>query len=911
MITKWRTHLKQLTRCIVIGQNIHQGCLSNAGVPEGDALSILAMTSLSFAWKCFIAHEGANSYSYADNLEWNSHDHLIHRAILTKTLELMNAMLVKVSPTKSWAWALDKDGKIEWEKLWKEFFPQHALSFESDAVDLGVEIHYNKKLKHTIIPTRFNNAIERAKKLEKLPANCEVKSKMVSTSVIPTAIYGLELAYAGKKLFHNLRTAISKCFVGNYKSTNPWLVCALFGKDGSDPELHYLIRLFRFVRKYAIRHEQDSHVFWHLVLMHDGNATRVLGPAAVFAQACIRLGWTVVEPGKVRTHMGDIICLHNSDPKHLRERLHDAWDNLVWNEISHRVNLREMSNFSLSKTRQLLKQLPCHQRVLVVMQIAGCIQTNIARSKYQSGVTEKCLFCDSTDTVTHRMFCCPVTEPLRVKYQNHLNDFKQLPRWMINCPLVPKHQDFICHNMVCGTRTFPATPDVISTEPTIVFTDASMCALGSHTVNDAGLAVVTMPKPNSEELEKIVNTARQTQQMPAFSCYFTGKVVGRQTVNRGELLAGAIALDVSKHLHLIVDSQYTLHLLQEIQSLPSPLPFCNHENYDIIKQIWHKMNHHKHESLTFEKIKSHLDVQPDMTDDMIFKIWGNTHADAAAKAATSIDLPGFANMHNQITKFDEQQSETLLNFFYYITEMVALFQTAFSKLGDQNDVPFVDRFDALNIWPKQRCVCPAIPDFTPELIKCMYFTETFTRRLIMWLCKLQWPPEKQDDDPGITYLELFLDFYLATNSLPPVNVASSLNTNPIYKLVGEGPADPSLALQPRLMHQTLRVFEFALKYVAKLFGSHLVPIEYSGQTLCLSHLGVKGARGGFTIRPTLLHFDEVLMRISQTAHGATKHFSIDNIDLPRTEAHITIDFQQSDYHRTGTSYMHFKKFVRR
>ena len=89
----------------------------------------------------------------------------------------------------------------------------------------------------------------------------------------------------------------------------------------------------------------------------------------------------------------------------------------------------------------------------------------------------------------------------------------------------------------------------MSTEPTTVFTDASMSALGSHTVNDAGLAVVTKPKPNSNEIEQIVNTARHTQQMPASSCYFTGKVVGRQTVNRGELLAGAIALDVSKHLH--------------------------------------------------------------------------------------------------------------------------------------------------------------------------------------------------------------------------------------------------------------------------------------------------------------------------------------------------------------------------
>lgn len=45
------------------------------------------------------------------------------------------------------------------------------------------------------------------------------------------------------------------------------------------------------------------------------------------------------------------------------------------NEISHKVNLREIGNFSLTKTRQLLSHLPCHQRILVVMQIAGSIQT--------------------------------------------------------------------------------------------------------------------------------------------------------------------------------------------------------------------------------------------------------------------------------------------------------------------------------------------------------------------------------------------------------------------------------------------------------------------------------------------------------------------------------------------------------
>ena len=267
-------------------------------------------------------------------------------------------------------------------------------------------------------------------------------------------------------------------------------------------------------------------------------------------------------------------------------------------------------------------------------------------------------------------------------------------------------------------------------------------------------------------------------------------------------------------------------------------------------------------------------------------------------------------MHRQITQFDIQQSDVLKVFYVFITEVVTSFQSAFSKMTDATSVPFVDRFDALNMWPKQRCVCPIIPDFTPELIKCMSFTETYTRRLVMWLCRLQWAPQKSQEDPGITYLELFLDFYLATNSLPPLNVACSSNTNPEYKLVGEGRPDPSLALKPRLMHQTLRVFEFSLKYVSKLFGGHLIPVEYCGQTFCLSHLGVKGVRGGMTVRPAILHSDEVLTLISRTAHDTTKHFSIDSIQLPTSRPSIDVSYRDSDFSRTGTSYMHFKRFLR-
>ena len=79
--------------------------------------------------------------------------------------------------------------------------------------------------------------------------------------------------------------------------------------------------------------------------------------------------------------------------------------------IMHRVNLSDIPNFDLRQTHRILKEVPSHQQVLVLYHLSGAINTNIIRSKYDSQYdTQQCSFCQSRDTLEHRIFECPVTQ---------------------------------------------------------------------------------------------------------------------------------------------------------------------------------------------------------------------------------------------------------------------------------------------------------------------------------------------------------------------------------------------------------------------------------------------------------------------------------------------------------------------
>lgn len=89
-VLQWMKALTGLRRSCCIQGNMGPPLPSNTGVPEGDCISILAMTAITFAWTCFTKTEGVEQFSYADNWEWLTHEHHLKPECFTLDTEVFS-----------------------------------------------------------------------------------------------------------------------------------------------------------------------------------------------------------------------------------------------------------------------------------------------------------------------------------------------------------------------------------------------------------------------------------------------------------------------------------------------------------------------------------------------------------------------------------------------------------------------------------------------------------------------------------------------------------------------------------------------------------------------------------------------------------------------------------------------------
>ena len=224
-VSQWIGALTNLRRSCCIQNSMGLPLPSSTGVPEGDCISILAMTAITFAWICFTRMDGIEQFSYADNWEWLTHDHNLNQTVLLLTQKFSHAMRLTISPTKSWCWASSKQGENKWRPTWNLVFPGQPMNCLRHANDLGQEVHYVSKHKMVNTSSRFDKAIAKAARIQNLPCDLQTKIQLVNRSVLPMALHGAEATHIGKKLITKLRTTISRCLIGGWKQASPWVVC--------------------------------------------------------------------------------------------------------------------------------------------------------------------------------------------------------------------------------------------------------------------------------------------------------------------------------------------------------------------------------------------------------------------------------------------------------------------------------------------------------------------------------------------------------------------------------------------------------------------------------------------------------------------------------------------------------------
>ena len=710
-----------------------------------------------------------------------------------------------------------------------------------------------------------------------------------------------------KQQLAKLRTAVSRCLIGGWKQTSPWLVC---GVCLCDPQMVLYQRILNRLQRLLIKTPSLGEKFWDIALARVEANGAPFGPAGVFAQMCKSLNWEILPQFQIRVHPSIVLDFCKNDRGDFHTALIQSWGRIVMVNIMHRVNLSDIPNFDLRQTHRILKEVPSHQQVLVLYHLSGAINTNIIRSKYDSQYdTQQCSFCQSRDTLEHRIFECPVTQTIRENNQALINDLMDTHKSFLHCPLFPVHDDWTLEHALCLSRGLDYEIEH-TCDKVIAYTDGSTIPNNKATHLHSAYAVITIPTFIGEHKREVVEQYKADSTIPAFDVLVLSRVHGHQTNNRAELSSLVHAVASSTNVEAISDSSYAIQVVQDVIAEPDIKAHYKRANIDIIRQLIFYLKSMCHDSIVLRKVASHMQITSDTDVDLAFDYIANSVADLAAKQARINNIDYFVTLNDEIQRHDERWWDLLFRFYVYIVQMAQAYQQAWKQLKQvfSSEAP-PSNIDFLQSWPKGECHNFTCPTISPEVREAMYYSSTYTIALVGWLQMLEWPVEIEHEDPGITFLELYISFCCATGSRVPFNTADKKLKVQTYQAFE---SDLLVKSMPYPLHQQLRVFEFSLAYIVKLFGDQAFPIGRKANVSSLIPIGFRTSRAGIRGRPKFPFRERIVSDLADFGFSNLAYKSIDGFSLPKLDPLIPTVLQDDDLVRNPhTSYTKFKRLLKR
>ena len=321
-----------------------------------------------------------------------------------------------------------------------------------------------------------------------------------------------------------------------------------------------------------------------------------------------------------------------------------------------------------------------------------------------------------------------------------------------------------------------------------------------------------------------------------------------------ELQAVCDTMHYLSQADIVTDSMYVIDAVQTLSSGISEADILNYPNGDLLMAMSANLNNPA-KKFWLHKVKSHQDLQPTMDPrDLLFAL-GNEAADHAAKEARQVLADGVRY---------EKQEEAMKDFSFleaHYELCVSLNRVRVQLEGKkpkQNEVKQTDLHQMLAVQIDEPYVMQ-VPDFPPPWLAYSLWGQGLSEALLTWLLGLKWPSDafEQDStmdklDPGITWLELLLDFQQTTQSIFSQNRAKraqplQLVTPTIHEDCHEGDMH---------MFSMIRGFQTAIAHLSKLADcSFIPPARKTVKTLYC--MGAGHQPKGVAVRPELWHPEEV------------------------------------------------------
>ena len=428
-----------------------------------------------------------------------------------------------------------------------------------------------------------------------------------------------------------------------------------------------------------------------------------------------------------------------SSPRHIQVLLERSWLTYICDKIRHRKYPGNVSAICRMNLRHHSELSPS-QKALVDFQSCGEQFTNDAK-KYFGDVSPTCPFCrNCDDNRLHRFEECTFFQPVRREFPLLFNNWSSLPMqakayslW----PEPPMYDQFLC---LLHSIPFPQVDRLEDDNIHIAFTDGSCKWQKYPDIRISSLAAIEVLGNGSSAV------------------IHSGLVPGQQSIYRGEILAGTVAVLRFYHVRIFTDNAAFLKTAKKILhchrlQLPIHLPEEERDLWSLFALALTAKSR-----VEIVKTKAHTEWAKSSDAQVRFEGFYNGLADSAAKTVIATFAGCFPKYDEMCRAYLKQLSfaKHMAKFHARIGEFASLKPTVNNV---ESEVAVVGNVIGHPFFAAPTCDDDELPHD---------LSRSFLIVLRNWIVDMEWYENTEDSLHDMSWHELFGCFLISTHTFPPV-----------------------------------------------------------------------------------------------------------------------------------------------
>ena len=846
------------------------------GAPEGDTWSVCCMLSLSYIWISLLKQRCSPHMApsaYADNLGWMSTAENDYQIALDVTEAWASSLKLQVDWQKTWTWANGAMHAQAWTTISQT--REVALHRLTNARELGYMLAYNKRHNKMTFKQRKNEAIAQLAKIARLPHDLQTKA-LLTKGPISKAVFASEITAVGQQHIAALRTALTRALLGPQSQANPYVAMVCLSKFVQDPLVTFVLHSLRQVRHFLFQAtSEEVQTFFSHAAAHTGEPLQVRGPAGALKYNLNLLQLGLNSRGHILVDGFVTLPICEAPWEMIHAVVTQAWLERLPGELATRKEWRHLPVINEQATKRLLAKYSPKAQKILAFEITGAYQTARQKIKWTQMEKPLCVHCNEEDSVIHRRLFCPALQSVRDEHAPTVAELHAMDDILVTLPVIYQHPLHALDRCLAWQAPRMRPDESILQDiyqqinrglRPLIFTDGSAAPADEPLQRRAAFAVIYLPHQDESKMRDLVTRFETTGEVAhEFQTLGVARTRGLQTIPRSELQAAVEVVTILSMAEIVTDSQYVIDSVSRIETGTPTNQLRMMPNGDLLVEMQTALQK-PDADYVWTKVRSHHAGQ---TQQQKLHAAGNEAADYAAKQ-TRKDL---ADTIHHVPDADIPERRALQARQYDMMVDLNYQRAKLEKGNQQGDQKHLDldHEQTLHVEVDNPHLFPLTN--REESIQWSTWGAGLAQALHTWLKGLRWPSSafteqamNEQDSPGVSWLELLLDFQQAIQIIFPMNFAPRPQAPKLRT------PTPHRDCHQADMHMTgmIRSFQAAIKQLEKILNQVLMP-ERRKVVRTLYMLGSGHQPIGLAARP-------VLWKPIQVQQTLTQHYAMN----PRT-----------------------------